>query len=1529
MADGDAGSILGLTPQSSTPGTAAGQPAPTAATGQNLTPAEKTQLSESQNLLGLGTAVSNVAQAAPQLDPSTAVTVAQTGGNLDQKSQSVAHAKNQTDTAAAAQHTDSSHGGGLLDALDWVGHRIADSPVTKDVLTTVGDVSKALNKPLNIVQHEYRYLHDVEARHGMTAALTEGLLIAGAGVAGTVAGGGNLGVGLLAAEGATATLGQITYHDSWERTTDGNKYRDPNTGNVVSFGRDVTSVLDPSLETKANDKSEDYGTLAGVLDGLGDILTDPVGLGGKVVAEARSVEGAPGLLKKVWGGTSINPDNVDEAYGSYRSVRNAVHAIANTDDAGTIAAHFPLLTPVAKDLAKAKTDEEVLTVFKSIAKTRELVTDQMPSQTFVGSSLQRLKDAASNYDGPVAENFLFGPARWSRRMSKVPGFAIDSSTLKQLGNELDPTNDYSGIDLYRMVRYSQGDLTAKYALNQWLSASPAERIILAKNTYMDVIAHMAHFERVDPDDLKAGYLGKIKSGNLTSRVLHPAGSYEILTHQEVRSALKERMDEFFNREHPGVGGVYGMYKTGEKTPDVFDPETGRNFSAAVTEKQVGNIAVPSFTQVKRMAAGLQGAYDISGKLDDFVYNTITAPFFKRFVLLSASYANHIALAEAVPNSLRLGLKNMVKARYYATSAKLGYKTDARDVDGLIGYLLRHEDVPQALINKPDIWKEAATILALKSEGHMVTEAMSSGESFTKELSGTEKARGSFRNALRSTPRYQKGNDFGIKELSTMTGPEKKMNNQGYLEYWRNWHREVTRSPAHKAAAWAYARAAKAGKSEDEGLADAAQAATKNLQKMGKKELKRYQRSKLFSMRNPPAGMTPLDDWGQQIAANMRASLGSEPNGMMLSHIMNGTTPTLASMGQIPETEWPIAVKGRQLIPDTSSPMSRLADRGFNKIISPYVNFLSRQPLAMNEMVREWKALRPLVTSGQLGYDEAANLAMTRMSYRSLRFVHNLHDRSQISETLRNWVPFYFAQEQAYKRMGRLLAEDPGAFRRYQLMIAGVGTMAAKQQDGQGNDYYSFPGGTWLAKGTTDMARLMGMNLNNVDVGGFATTLSSANVIFPLSTGYRPDLSPVAVAPVKVMDAIFPELGPSLSKLVGSPAMTSSWWSLAVPNTTAQRAIRTIAGSITGGTGDRAFASTMMQSMQLALYDQNEALKKWYADNQQGPKPQIVPDQTASYKTKQKFVNRIKNQTMILYGMNTVLGFFSPTSTSVDVKNFGFPTELSDDIDKSGSVSQGILKFLNKHPDATPWTVFQSYVPTGDDATGTSMASIPSNDSGEQWIQNNRPFINANPYSAYYMMPKETGKYDSAVYNEQLAQSDRVKRTPDQFLNALYVNATNTGYYANLTKFENYVNDPTTGKGQKDAAYTNWNNYVNSLSAANPTWAQYGPLNKASKTVVMQQSIQEMEKQQASGDFPKNDVSEGMMAVLTSFQTANSAYQAASQERDYSTAEKTVKDAWQNYIISIGKSRPDLKSGLDAIFLEALGEVNSSGNPSSS
>ena len=195
--------------------------------------------------------------------------------------------------------------------------------------------------------------------------------------------------------------------------------------------------------------------------------------------------------------------------------------------------------------------------------------------------------------------------------------------------------------------------------------------------------------------------------------------------------------------------------------------------------------------------------------------------------------------------------------------------------------------------------------------------------------------------------------------------------------------------------------------------------------------------------------------------------------------------------------------------------------------------------------------------------------------------------------------------------------------------------------------------------------------------GMGWNLSASSVIFPLSAGVRPDLGPLVAIPTQALEQTVANFLPAtlqsdtttvVDEFLG-PNADSSIVSNMVPNTILQRFLE---GRFTAF-DQRSFNSTASQVLQTLDYE--------------GKIP--TPVEMENPRTAQAFIDRWRNQTQIMYVAKAIVGAVTPVSPELQVQNFDFNTELSDDITKEGSLLKGVNAFLAKHPDATPYTVWQS------------------------------------------------------------------------------------------------------------------------------------------------------------------------------------------------------------------------------------------------
>ena len=1341
----------------------------------------------------------SVVKSAPELanSPGLAVGVAASGGDPTARAQAVAHATNTISDSNATQSVSNSAGEDIKNALGWVAHGVGDvvGALPGPVKQAGSDIMSTMNKPMSIVQHEYRYLHDVEATHGRLAAIKEGIgLAAGAAVGGLATG--SIYGAALGAEAAGYLEGQVAYQDSWSRTADGNTYTDPHTHQQVSLGRDVASLLglDPGTTT--------YRLSSGLIDGIFDLNvggTEVLGLAN----EARSAEGAGGLLNHFWGGTAIHTvgdavggpgvteaDEIDRIVSQYHSIGRAFDDIA-TKNAGELAATpaYRSLAPIYTQLAAATDRDEVGQVFKEVLRTHELaMTDRLPSLSWTRLHFgQALRESIENLGAPETANAtdnltdLFRStsspndlsrlrggtlARQAQRFTQLPVSYDDVTKSMKLG-EFDPSSltDDGTNAVYEQARFTESRRVAASIADLYHNAPDLEtKVRIFRQLSLNQLFSLA------------GARGQTRDEFLDAWELANPGT---------REAMGKAIDDAVGGGMFGREAVYGVDDTGEPMALVRDRNGDWQYGAGIWENQTGKLKSLNLDQARRAGAALRGARDVLGKLDDYAYDNITQGIFKPLVLLTPSYAMHIALAEIIPNALREGVFHLTRAAIEENLAKLGVRagdlgTDSDQVSATAAVAWKLVTAGRKVLpSRIDDALEKDLQLAAKEleyTNHTLLGA-DSGHAYEAEVSNREtESIGLLRRAYAM-----------VKKPTARTFATIGRGDDQFFDAWQKQLAEIAKSPTGQFAAKELIAGANRGEDIETASQNAEKALAGELRKPeNAEEMGKFLRAN-DAITMAPQGEDRLPDqdaFDEFAAAKVSALRGAvrgvdrSIDGRPLGAIAEGRIMTTQELEDIPAVARPALVKGRELLPHTSGTIQEVANVGFRRVLNPMVNFLSRQPIFFNEFKRQWALVEPMVDAGIMDDDEAMALANDRAVNRVLRNVHNLTDRTQWTVTLRNWAPFYFAQEQAYRRMGRLLAENPRAFRQYQLMISNIGNLGQIFQGKDGKGYFVMPGTGFLTSGAVGTAvesavggaiiggaargpvgaavgaaaaglgvagilAKLGIPLSTSSPIGMGWNLSASSVIFPLSAGVRPDLGPLVAVGTDGLASIFnsflsPKLQGDLSaatNIVMGPDATEKWYEQVIPNTIAQRLLTAAIPSF----DERSFYSTQMAA--LATLDFEGQL----------------PPPTAGYWQMQQFLDRWQNMTSISYIAKALVGALTPVSPEATVPTYNlFETELSNDINGAGSFNKGLTKFLAAHPDATPMTTFQSTNPTG--------VSVPASTAAENWIDENMGIIKSSNGAALLLMPSNTNaNYNATVYDTQIAQAMRTKWFPGEVL----------------------------------------------------------------------------------------------------------------------------------------------------------------------
>lgn len=695
---------------------------------------------------------------------------------------------------------------------------------------------------------------------------------------------------------------------------------------------------------------------------------------------------------------------------------------------------------------------------------------------------------------------------------------------------------------------------------------------------------------------------------------------------------------------------------------------------------------------------------------------------------------------------------------------------------------------------------------------------------------------------------------------------------------------------------------------------AAKAAKEHWDAQPQEVLDRYQRHQMTAV----PGADPHTEWGQVIAEALKgathtpAEQGAVPNLDLLRAIASGKIVKRQLLEEIPNIDRPLMVPGRELVPDMGGTVQKIANWGHRRFIEPIVNGMARDPAYRLEWDKQFAAFKPMVEAGEMHESEAMQYASQRAAAMMRQFIHNPMERSLFSKNVTNWIPFYFAQEQAYRRAGRLLLEDPGAFRKYQLSMSMLHDVAhpAPDQNGQPQGSILMPGTGFLGKYVPAAMNVLGFHtLGSVPVG-FAGSLQSLQTVSPLVEDPSANFGPLAVFTGKTIAHIFPESTQFVDKVIGPEAAAGSAWDTLIPNTTLRRVWAA------QRMDSRSNQAAMMNIIQLEAYKQEQAQARYITDHPEpavgtpehdtwvANQPHIIPGPNASAMERQQFLDRVKNHTRILDFLKAAVGFVSPMSPQYRYGDAQISEDLRTSIKNAGNIGEGITNFLQAHPGATPYTVFQSQAADG----SPIQASHPA----QQWIDQNLALIQKYPAAAFYLTPQSNAKFDSAVYNEQLAMGLRQKRTPEEFLKQVYIAQGNSGFYDQDRPAYNKALVAAKGdKTKTDAIKANWSAYVQAKAAANPVW--YDDYTSKDRQNARTQALSQLQDMFAKDQAPPGTQTDAVKGLLDDFNT----YQAASLpgRRDPAAVEhrKTLDIRWEKYLDGLVTQHPELSAVVNRLF----------------
>ena len=379
----------------------------------------------------------------------------------------------------------------------------------------------------------------------------------------------------------------------------------------------------------------------------------------------------------------------------------------------------------------------------------------------------------------------------------------------------------------------------------------------------------------------------------------------------------------------------------------------------------------------------------------------------------------------------------------------------------------------------------------------------------------------------------------------------------------------------------------------------------------------------------------------------------------------------------------------------------IADLVQNRFLGKIVNVLSRDPTYIVDFARERKLLDARVSEGTMTQAEADVLAQTRAVANMRRFIHNPLDKTKWDEMMRVVAPFYFAQMQAWRRIGRLFYDNPGAFEQYVKLM--MGATAGINKLGN-NGFFTLP------------VSMFGLNLQaslnvsqSMDPFASAETSGATSPLQVFRESLLPTLGPVGTVPVKVWEdtAMSLSLNPALAHQFGN-ALLGQWestplWMSIVPNSILQHLVEGGAGTLGsqfGWNNNSVTSSYFAVQNNVIQYEWMSALQQGYDKNAhlKAPANSGLTDEQYRLGTtlaellpkwddpswRQRFVASTNLKSAGLWAVRTALGALSPVPISTAAP-FGKVVNYYQSLltANHGDWQKAETEFLTKYP----WAIF--------------------------------------------------------------------------------------------------------------------------------------------------------------------------------------------------------------------------------------------------
>lgn len=549
-------------------------------------------------------------------------------------------------------------------------------------------------------------------------------------------------------------------------------------------------------------------------------------------------------------------------------------------------------------------------------------------------------------------------------------------------------------------------------------------------------------------------------------------------------------------------------------------------------------------------------------------------------------------------------------------------------------------------------------------------------------------------------------------------------------------------------------------------------------------------------------------------------------------------------------------------------------------------------------VREWWA------SEREARAHLSKVSAQRATVDTIPYIDDHRIRSQAADMGRFISPFWFAQEQFYKRWARTFRQSPEALARLSKAHHALNAIGWIDRNEHGEEVFVYPGS---AQANSAIAKFFEMLPGDAKYAlpiavPLTGQLTRAVPGFD-DTAQLPAAGPLLALPMGVIRQVLPELGHPLEKaLLPDQAQNRPLLSIVMPTS-----VMRLWNVATADDGDLAGAT--IAAMQLME-----------ATGHGLPEGRTLEDGTFLPVTageRQQYLDRLRNHARIIKLTQALVGMTGPASPSPDLN----PEDLDEEFQKllqSGiPIEEAVTRFMSKNPDATAWTVFATSTP-GKAPTSPTAAALDS-------LVSNKEFFDKYRAVGAWLLPQtppgSTEPFDRAAWREMLANDIRVRKTDEEMWRDIKFAEAATEFFDNKKLVDTALLDAGDNVQARKRISDYWSNWSQQYLAVHPVFAEDYQSNANHQRRV--QTIKEVMLALDDPLAPKVAHAPQLRELVNNWEQTQRAIDESNAAEDHATdrqnqARKNMRAYFDNWAQGFVAGHPTIEAFYQRIIVPELG-----------